>query len=254
MVFRNHPSIPENTRKRIRELAKKMGYTHDPMLTALAAYRTSHRPVAFHGTMVWMTNSGQGFDWKSSPHFSQYYKGVVSRAQLHGYQIEEFDIRKYQENPKRLASIMHSRNIQGILLCPQPKAHTVIELPWEDFSVVTFGYSLQAPRFNTIAFAFYRSIRLILERVYRLNYKRIGLVLDAGDDARYDYNIMAGYLLYEFQRQGKLPVNPLVANYRDEPGLLQKWLKSEKPDAIVCQDWRVGNLLTKLAVQKTLDF
>lgn len=249
MVFRNHPSIPEKTNKRIRDLAKKMGYMHDPMLSALAAYRTSHRPVAFHGTMVWMTNSREGFDWKTSPHFLEYYKGIVARAKQHGYQIEEFDINEYWKNPKRLASIMHSRNIQGILLCPQPSAHTVIDLPWEYLSVVTFGYSLQAPRFNTVAYAFYRSIRLTLERVYALGYKRVGLVLDPSDDARYDHNVMAGFLLHEFQRFGKLPVRPLVDNYRKEPELLKSWLIKEKPDAIVCQDWRVGDLLKKLGYQ-----
>jgi LacI family transcriptional regulator/LacI family repressor for deo operon, udp, cdd, tsx, nupC, and nupG len=253
MVFRNHPSIPEETRHRIRELARKMGYMHDPMLSALAAYRTSHRPVAFHGTMVWMTNSGEGFDWKASPHFLECYKGIVARTKQHGYQVEEFDINEYRKNPKRLASIMHSRNIQGILLCPQPSAHTVIDLPWEHFSVVTFGYSLQAPKFNTVAFAFYRSIRLILERVYGLGYRRVGLALDPSDDARYDHNVMAGFLLYEFQRFGKLSIRPLVDNYRKNPKLLQTWLEKEKPDVIVCQDWRVGDLLKKLGYQPPID-
>jgi len=250
MVFRNHPSIPDETRKRIRKLAEKMGYVHDPMLSALAAYRTSHRPVAFHGTMVWMTNSDE---WKASPHFVKYHEGIMARAGQHGYQIEEFDIHEYRNNPKRLASIMHSRNIQGILLCPQPSAHTVIDFPWEHFSVVTFGYSLQAPRFNTVAYAFYRSIRLILERVYQIGYKRVGLVLDADDDARFDYNVMAGYLLYEYQRAGALSIQPLVSKYRNDPALLKAWLEQEKPDAIVCQDWRVGDLLKKLGYHAPKD-
>lgn len=253
LVFRNHPSIPEATRQRILKLADKMGYAHDPMLSALAAYRTSSRPVAFHGTMVWMTNSREGFDWKASPHFSKCYEGIVARAGKHGYQIDEFDINEYRDNPKRLSSIMHSRNIQGVLLCPQPSAHTVIDIPCEHFSVVTFGYSLQAPRFNTVAFAFFRSIRLILERVYKLGYQRVGLILDATDDARFDYNVMAGFLLHQYQRFGELSIRPLVENYRKDPTLLKNWLKTEKPDAVVCQDWRVGDLLKQIGYHAPKD-
>ncbi len=35
-----HPSIPDHTKERIRTIAKQLGYVPDPMLSALAAYRT----------------------------------------------------------------------------------------------------------------------------------------------------------------------------------------------------------------------
>ena len=36
LAFRNHPSIPAETRERVMRVAKKLGYTIDPMLAALA--------------------------------------------------------------------------------------------------------------------------------------------------------------------------------------------------------------------------
>lgn len=246
MVFRNHPSIPKETQKRIRKLAAEMDYVHDPMLSALAAYRTSHRPVAFHGTLAWITNSGENCDWRASPHFTECFKGIVARAREYGYKIEEFDIYKYHKYPKRLASILNSRNVQGIFLCPQPSAHTVIDFPWDGFSVVTFGYSLSEPKVHTVAFAFYYSIRVVLEKVYAKGYKRVGLVLDHTDDARLDHQVMAGYLLFEHQLSCRTKIKPLVSNYRQQPDLLKAWIEEERPDAIVCQDWRVWELLHDL--------
>ena len=39
LALRNHPRLPAQTRERIQELAKKMGYVPDPFLRALVAYR-----------------------------------------------------------------------------------------------------------------------------------------------------------------------------------------------------------------------
>lgn len=249
LVFRNHPSIPEATRKRIRKLAAEMGYSPDPMLSSLAAYRSSQRPQAYHGMLAWVTNSRDGFDWRASPHFSQYYRAISDRAKQHGYGIDEFDIHTYRKNPRQLASILRARGIQGLLLCPQPKAHTAIELPWETFAVVTFGYTLQAPRFHSVAPTFLRSMLRTLAEVRRRRYNRVGLVLNPDEDDRFGSNVLAGYLADEYRQNGKLRIPPLLKNYWEKPQLLADWITSQKPDCIVCQDWRVWGLLKHLGIR-----
>lgn len=249
LVFRNHPSIPESTRNRIRELAGKMGYSPDPMLSSLAAYRSSRRPPAYHGMLAWLTNSGHGFDWRASPHFSQYYRAILDRAQQHGYGIDEFDIHAHRKNPRQLAAILKARGIQGLLLCPQPKAHTAIELPWEDFTVVTFGYTLLAPRFHSIAPTFLRSMLRVLAEVRKRGYERVGLVLNPEEDERFGRNVLAGYLADEYRQNGGLGIPPLLENYWENPDVLMEWIIQEKPDCIVCQDWRVWGVLRKCGIR-----
>ncbi len=43
LALRNHPSLPEHTKERIRALAAEMGYRPDPSLRALMAYRKRQR-------------------------------------------------------------------------------------------------------------------------------------------------------------------------------------------------------------------
>ncbi|HRE80630.1 MAG TPA: helix-turn-helix domain-containing protein, partial [Opitutaceae bacterium] len=64
MAFRNHPNIPAATRQRILQIAERMGYVPDPMLAALAAYRTRIRPSGYHGVIAWVVNSAFDFQWR----------------------------------------------------------------------------------------------------------------------------------------------------------------------------------------------
>ena len=253
MVFRNHPSIPVATREQIRKIAEKLGYAHDPMLSALAAYRTSQRPVAFHGTLAWLTNSSEGFDWKTSPHFSVYFNSIRQRARQHGYNIEEFDLNARGQNIKRIAGILRARNVSGLLLCPQPKANTVLEFPWEDFAVVAFGYTLEKPKLHAVVPGFYRYMLRTIAEVRRLGYRRIGMVLNYADDQRYDHNVLASYLVSEFLHSSTVSIPPYMENYREKPDALRDWIAKYRPDAIVSQDWRVLNILKKFGIKLPKD-
>ncbi|OJU98403.1 MAG: hypothetical protein BGO12_12485 [Verrucomicrobia bacterium 61-8] len=243
MVFRNHPSIPEKTRCRVRDIASKLGYTHDPMLSALAAYRTSQRPASYQGALAWLSNSEGGFDWKTSPHFRVYYAAVQRRASSHGYQIADFDIHAAGSSARRVAGILRARNITGVLVCPQPAACTRIEFPWEDFSAVTFGYTLETPKLHTVAASFYRDIRQTMENVRKRGYERIGLVLNLSDDQRFDHYVLASYLVDEFLLRQTISLAPLLENYREKPAVLRKWFQKYRPQVIVAQDWRVLAIL-----------
>jgi hypothetical protein len=72
-------------KKKILRVAARMGYSPDPMLSALAAYRTRRRPATFHGTLAWIVNSDFNFNWRNNIHFVDYYKGALLRAKYHGY-------------------------------------------------------------------------------------------------------------------------------------------------------------------------
>lgn len=154
MALRNHPRIPEETRKRILEIARELGYTPDPMLSALASYRERGRPVTFHGTLAWISDAGEmGFDWEKSEHYTRYFQGAKNRAAEHGFQLEPFDLHASAGSPHRLRSIFRARNITGLLICPHPTSYAGVEFPWEEFSLMTLGYSITNPAVHAVASA-----------------------------------------------------------------------------------------------------
>jgi len=250
MAFKGHPNIPKETRERILAIAASLGYEPDPMLSALAAYRNRRRPATFHGTLAWLVNTAYGFDWRDRtlrPHFSDYHAGASEQARRYGFHLEIFDFNATGMTPARLASILTARGIQGVLLCPQPRPDTNLDFPWQNFSTVTFGYSLATPRLHTVSATQYRAMRLTVHELRRLGYRRIGLALDGDHDQRTDHNYLAGYLVEEHlagaPRAGVIPV--LASSYPDH-GAVTHWLNTHQPDAIVTGNYHFLDVLRSL--------
>ena len=64
LALRNHPRLPETTRRRIQALAKKMGYAPDPFLRALVAYRGGVIERRNTPTLAYVTNWTTRWGWK----------------------------------------------------------------------------------------------------------------------------------------------------------------------------------------------
>jgi DNA-binding LacI/PurR family transcriptional regulator len=232
MALKGHKSIPEKTRNRILRIAAKLGYSPDPMLSALAAYRTSSRPSTFHGTLAWLINSAFGYDWRGVPQFCDYHFGALTRAKRYGFNLETFDLNAPEMPRERLAAIFRARNIQGLLLCPQPRSETTLEFTWAEFSAVTFGYTLASPHLHTVVSTQYRDMLLTLQHVQARGYQRIGLMLNHEHDLRTNYNYRSGYLIAQSLRP-KSPKLPILESTYDDYEALRRWMRKNRPDVII---------------------
>jgi LacI family transcriptional regulator/LacI family repressor for deo operon, udp, cdd, tsx, nupC, and nupG len=246
MVFRGHPNIPATTRDRILKIAADLGYEPDPMLSALAAYRSRHRPSTFHGTLAWLVNSAFGYDWRQRPHFRDYHEGAKVRAQRHGYRMEVFDLNQPGLSPARAASILRARSITGVLLCPQPRPATTFDFPWENFSAVTFGYTLSNPRLHTVAATQYRAMIQTVREVRRLGYRRLALALHDEHDLRTDHNYLAGFLVAEHLAGGVVAGIPVLGASYDETEPVREWLERHRPDAVITGNYQFLDVLKRL--------
>ena len=238
LALRGHPGIPAVTRERVLRCAERLGYKPDPLLTALASYRSSKRPVAFHGMLGWLTNcageekSWDNRGWKGVPHYWDYYQGAKSRADRFGYQVEEFNLKERDMTPSRLASILKARNVLGLLICPQPRANADVEFAWKEFSAVTFGYSLVQPQLHMVTSAHFMAMKETMKRLFEMGYRRIGFDLSPFHDERVGNNFLAGYLL-EIERAGmKHSIPPFRGGFSD-PEKLRKWIVRHRLDALI---------------------
>jgi len=245
LALQGHPKISASTKQRILEAARALNYSPDPMLSALATYRNRIRTQAFHGTLAWLVNSQPGYDWEDGPYYSAYFAGAAERAQTYGYRLEKFLLNTEGVTAPRMASILQARNIAGILLCPQPRAGMELDFAWDQFSAVTFGYTLVKPLLATVASAHFLNTRHAVRELARRGYKRIGLVIDRTTDRRCGSNVFAGYLV-EQQLDDNLVAVPGFLDY--EPGpqrlpdygkKLRAYIRQHRLDAIVTSDYHI---------------
>lgn len=250
MALKKHPGIPEETRLRVEAAAKKLGYAPDPMLSALASYRTGLRPTNFHGTIAWLVNSSNGYNWRSIGHRAAYHAGAKQAAALHGFKVEVFDLAERHMNTERMASIFQARNIACVLLCPQPAADTEAEFTWDHFSIVTFGFTLRSPRLHTVAPDYFRATKETLNRLVGLGYRRIGFAMDENHLERTNYNYLGGYLAARAVTPcANIP--PLTGALPDQPRF-KAWLEKHRPDAIIGGDY-IHLLLEDLGYSPPVD-
>jgi DNA-binding LacI/PurR family transcriptional regulator len=248
LALKGHPRIPVTTQNRIRRIADKLGYSPDPMLSSLVAYRSRNRPAAYRGTLAWLVSSALGFDWQDVPHFRHSYAGALARARRCGFELELFDLHASGISTDRLAGILRARNISGLLLCPQRTPRAALAFPWETFSAVTFGYGIAEPRLHTVSPAHYLAVRRIMDELRRQGYRRIGLALDGAQNERTDGHNLAAYLVSEDAATHPLAVPPLHAPYTSVAAL-GAWIERHQPDAIVSGAYYVLDMLRELKIK-----
>ncbi len=235
LALQNHPKIPEKTRKRIHKIATRLGYTPDPMLSALAAYRNQKRTRSFQGVLAWLSNNITPFDWQDYPTFQSYYEGAAACAKSYGYALETFELQTPKMSPRRLSGILRARNIRGLLVAPQAQPDTSIDFPWEGFSAVTFGYTLTSPELHCVTATQYRATLKTIEQVRRLGYRRIGFATTRFQDARINHNALAAYLADTLLHEEEALVMPLsLTQWKREEFL--GWITATKADAVIVSE------------------
>ena len=91
LALRNHTSISKKRRAEIRAVAKRLKYSPDPTLSALAAYRQTHYPKPTATPIAWISNYPTCNFWTWPNHFvNQYFQGATQRAKEIGYHLEHF--------------------------------------------------------------------------------------------------------------------------------------------------------------------
>ncbi len=248
LALRNSPRITEDVRQAILRVANELGWRPDPMLKALMAYRHRDCNRLNRATVAWLTNWSKPKEWQHEhPVYAEYFQGALSRSKELGYTIEEFWLNERGMTPKRMGDILRTRNIYGILLPPQPKTNTSLDLAWEHFAAVTFGFTLAEPVLHVATNNHFRSASLAVRELYKLGYRRVGIILNQRYDARVGYAWMAGCMMEQkcFATHDTIPVNSVSSFSREE---LEHYIENQKPDVILTNFWDTPKWLKDLGM------
>jgi len=232
LALRNSPKIRPEICKSIRAIAKELGYVPDPAMTALTAYRNSTRPVHYQATLAWVNNWPEQGELRKIKTFDRYFTGAADRAAQLGYRIDELWLHTPGMTAAAAHAILKTRNITGLLLAPQPFAHTPLNLDLGNFSPLAFGYSLQPSTLHLVTNHQYQSMLLLLRRLTDLGYHRIGLFLRSDWDDKVNNSYLSGLLLLQHQQPATDRVPPLLTK-DDRETEFRTWFKKHRPDVIV---------------------
>ncbi len=231
MALRDSSAISEATKRKVREVAERMGYRPDPMLTALNIYRHSKHAAAFQSILGWIDN------WEGEPGrqfqnhtYKAYYDGACARACELGYIVEVFRMHQPGMTPQRMQQITTARNVGGLLISPQEFPGSPLGMDFSETSALAFGYSYQPNNLNLITVRREQVIDLLVGTIYQFGYRRLGYgipqVGDSGDNFTW-----ISRLNYFISQHPDMAAIPRAEDF--SPDGLRKWITKNKPDVII---------------------
>ncbi len=231
VALRDMPGVSEETRKRVKRCAEKMGYQPDPALSALADYRRRQRPASAYAQLAYITNYDKKDDAAWS-YTNEYLVGAQERGKEFGYEVVPFWLREKGMSQRQASSILFNRGIKGLLIAPMPEEYGRLDLTWKYFVSVAIGTSLVDPELDQLTFDHHRAMQRTVEELRHRGYKRIGLVMLRPRSARLLHEALDTFLGMHYRDKELIQIKPLLPqNYTSEQ--FWEWFEQQKPDAII---------------------
>lgn len=237
LALRNHQRISAATREHVREVATRLGYRPNPMVSALMTHIGSARPVHYQSNLAFLAFRKS---WRQHWISGELFSGVRERAEALGFLIDEFWLDSPDSSPDRLEKVLRSRNIQGVVLAPLPESGSLDTLHWNDLSSVAIGNSLVTPRLHRATHHQYHGMELVIETLRRKGYRKIGLALDKSVDAKVDRTWSSCVAGYQLRWPAKEWVPVLLGDLA--PKRIHAWVTRHKPDVVVGIDGALDGL------------
>lgn len=235
MSLANNPRIPAATRERIQAIARQLGYRPNPYISTLMRVRRQGRPLKDRPVLALVCGLPTADGWRNhaAPTIRQLREGALERATLRGYRAQEFWLYRDGMSNERFSEMLHARGIQGLLLSPLGEGDPTPQLHWHRFAAVGLSVPLPNLTLTTVCNDHYFSSLQTARECHRRGYRRLGVVLRDFHPARFQGRWGAGVLIAT-QLLPELTVTAplLVGDSNDTAGFV-RWLKREKPDAII---------------------
>lgn len=222
-VVRGVRSVAAGTEQKVRAAIEAIGYSPDPALSALAAYRTNARSPGEHGVLAFL-------DCDQTEFSRQVMRGAVDEGRLLGYTIERFPMHQARAAQVRLSRMLFHRGVHGLLFGPSDEAWTFSGWPWEEFAPVSLGALSHQPRMHKVAIDYFHSAFTACEILWQKGCRRIGFAVDPALDSRTEHRWLGGYLAVLATKS----VPPLCySGTTSKPHAFKSWARRNKIDGLL---------------------
>lgn len=238
LSLREHPSIPVETRDRIKKIAERLGYQRNPVYHALSRFRRDGCVRAPAPRIAYLENLGFGYGTGRPPYMQALLDGAKRQAELLGYQLDVLAVDEDDYDSRSLTHYLHTNNITGVVIASFLPGFTEIALNWDDYVVAKIHSCHTAPDSTVIGNDQLREVRLAFRKLTAMGYRRIGLAIGRADEDGCGHRHTAGFLMEEASLAPDQRVPPLLFPYNmDRPALgamIARWVRRNNVDVVLC--------------------
>ena len=235
LALRDSPRVSAATRRRVRAAARALGYVPNPLVSSLMRARARRRSadsrttVAYLAPRPWITppSGGHPFHW-------ELLEGAREALAEQGFGLDPLATETYAfpEEESRLADVLASRGITGLLLGPAVTP-TQLDISMDGLAVICIGRSLNQTRWNRVAADQILDMTMALHELRALGYRRVGFFDGEEHDRRNEHRWTAGFLLDQHRSWTGIP--PCLVGRGDSftPEALLAYVETHDLDAVV---------------------
>jgi DNA-binding LacI/PurR family transcriptional regulator len=238
LALREHPSIPEGTRRRIRDVAERLGYEKNPVFYALSRFRREGSVCAPAPRIAYLENFGLAPDNARPAHLQAIFEGARRQATLLGYELDPLAIGEDAHDSRSLTNHLREHDITGVILGSFMPGFAEVALNWDDYAVAKIHSRHTEPAATVVGNDQLREVRLAFRRLTELGYQRIGLTVGRADEDSCGHRHSAAYLMEEASLPPDRRVPPLLFPYnlggRPLSDMMVRWVRRHEVDVVLC--------------------
>lgn len=257
LALRDSPKVSAATRSKVKKAAVAMGYRTNPLVSALMARQRMLRKIDIFAELAFISFCKFPGEYRRSHFEAAVVDGAARRAEMLGYRLEEFCLNAPGMTARRLGEILRARGTAGIFFGGSLTSHSHVAKPLHGFASVAMSYCLLRPNVHRVAHHHLLGCETAFRELRKLGKKRVGLVLTKTMDRQVNRLWSSGFLGHRHLLPTEEWVEPLYLEglESEHRGDFMRWVKQEKPDAILTMhvtliDWLAKHPAITLA---TLD-
>ncbi len=235
-ALQGSPLVNAETRRRVEEAARELGYRPNPLVTALMEHIRTGKKVRDRDSIAILVPLKPAE--RKLPEYETFnvqYEGIVHRAAHLGYRAELFSLTEKGMSDEAIDRILYTRGFPGIIIGSVTKGRTSLNLKFERYALASVSSAWIDVPVDRASSDHYANVSLAFGELLGRGYQRIGLVLPPIAFELNGNQWLAGYLnrQHYLHKAHRIPVfegsvhTCAVEKFR-------RWYERWKPEVILC--------------------
>jgi LacI family transcriptional regulator len=232
-ALRGEPRVAGKVRRKIKRVARELGYIPDPRLKALLGHMRQRKTEKERETMMLVLPDSGVREVKTLGFLKEIVQGVRTRATTRGFRLELHSLRD-EPDVQVFERVLQARGVDLLIIAPYVHSmYGTLALHWERYAAVAMGPALWRPRLSRVVNNYYVNMVLLLRQLKRLGYQRPALVCRESVLARLMYVWEAAFKQFAPLVAGLERPERYVWRGETNGRKFREWLRMRRVDVVV---------------------
>ncbi|MDP0496233.1 MAG: LacI family DNA-binding transcriptional regulator [Verrucomicrobiota bacterium JB024] len=249
LALRDRPNVSEETRRRIKRIAKKNGYMPNPIVSAMMRQQRRRNPKQDIRAILALCATRRVLDYlKHHSTDREFIVGVEEACHNEGFFCERFYWDDFEETPRRFFARLRSRRVPGVIFIGGHVPDWMGSAGWDSYAMASLGNRSSSFPTHYSAADHYNNAWLCISKLDELGYRNIGLVMARTVWAeRSNFKALSAYAGWACQAHVQWP--PPLLEKEISRSLFMSWLDKYQPDAIIISESEPLTYLTDAGIK-----